>query len=62
MNIDHIKQELKEMRATAERCKTADHEQKLKMGMDIGYIRAIEDLERFIRQREYLESIGEAQR
>lgn len=60
MTIDHIKQELKEMRATAERCKTEDHEQKFKMGMDVGYIRAIEDLERFINQREYLENIREA--
>lgn len=53
--MEDIKKELQEMREFAE---NQDTKTAIKMAYQAGYLKAILDLERYIKQKEYLKSIG----
>lgn len=54
--MEDIKKELQEMRETAE---TQEATRPIELAYQAGYLKAILDLEHYIKQKEYLKSIGE---
>lgn len=54
--MEDIKKELQEMREIAAK---REENTPIKMAYQAGYLKAILDLERYIKQKEFLKSIGE---
>lgn len=60
MKIEEFKQELNEMIGIAIQNEPTLEDSPWRKGYHVGYIKAVQDMQRFIHQREYLENIEEA--